>query len=415
VRRLVLVLTVLALVVLGASSAGAAKSKPNLKVTGSAHAANGKLLGGFTVANQGATTSPAIGATVNLLGPKAKGKVPKLTVAHAKVHPLAPGTKQHLAIKATIPASVTSGHWSVVVCAGRCVGIGGFAASGSGSNGENGNGSGTHPKKATAPNAPSAPGGSTPSTPQPPATLPPLCPIPSAPIAYTAGEPFLHAGCGVEYWGLVPSSYNAGTPAPLLIWLHGCGGESGGDIYTVSPAASEEPQDWISLTLVGREEPGNECWTPSVDETKVMQALTDIESHLNVDPRRVILGGYSSGGDLAYRTGFRHSSTFAGLLIENSSPFRDTESTQAESLAAATTKFHIVHLAHLQDDVYPIAGVRTETEAVKAAGFPLERIEVDGGHYDEPNEIENGHAVPGTDADLRTYLLPHIDDGWLAP
>ena len=57
-----------------------------------------------------------------------------------------------------------------------------------------------------------------------------------------------------------------------------------------------------------------------------MAALADFETHFNVDRRRVILGGYSSGGDLAYRTGFRHSSTFAGLLIENSSPFRDTES-----------------------------------------------------------------------------------------
>jgi hypothetical protein len=388
VRRLVLVLTVLALIVLGASSAGAANSKPDLKVTGSVHAANGKLRGGFTVENQGAMRSPALTAVVRLVGAPANLKVRvQATVAHAKVHALAPGAKQHLAIKATIPKRVTSGHWSVVVCAGRCTGIGGFAATaGAGAKGR---------AKTPAPSS----GGSTPNT-----TTQPLCPIPSAPIAYTAGTPFRHAGCGVEYWGFVPSSYNPAVPTPLLIWLHGCGGESGGDIYTVDPGAAEEPQDWLSLTLVGHEAPGNECWIPSADETKVMQALTDFESHLNVDPRRVILGGYSSGGDLAYRTGFRHSSTFAGLLIENSSPFRDTESTEAESLAAATTKLHIVHLAHLQDGAYPIAGVRSETNAVKAAGFPLTLVERPGEHYDA-----------NTDPDLRAYLLPYIDAGWLAP
>jgi hypothetical protein len=50
-----------------------------------------------------------------------------------------------------------------------------------------------------------------------------------------------------------------------------------------------------------------------------------------------------------------------------------------------------------------------------AAGFPLQRIEVDGDHYDEPGEMVNGHAVPGTDADLVNLLLPHIDDGWRSP
>ena len=402
-RRLVLALTVLlALVaVAGAASAGAAKSRPDLKVTGSPHVAGGKLRGGFTVKNEGATTSPALTAAIKLRGPKSKGKVPKLTVAHAKVHALAPGGKQHLAIKVNVPASIKSGRWSVVVCAGRCAGIGSFTAGG-----------GRDKKKATAPNAPTTEPAPT-SAPPAPA---PLCPTPSAAIAYSSEEPFRHAGCGVEYWGYVPTSYNPSTSAPLLIWLHGCGGESGGDIYTVSPGLAEEPQDWISLTLIGHEIPGvDECWVPSVDETKVLQALTDIETHLNINPHRVILGGYSSGGDLAYRTGFRHSSTFAGLLIENSSPFRDTESTQAESLAAATTKFHIAHLAHLQDGTYPIDGVRAEVNAVKAAGFPTELIERTGTHYDEPNEIVEGNPVPGTDADLRTYLLPKIDLGWTSP
>ena len=59
--------------------------------------------------------------------------------------------------------------------------------------------------------------------------------------------------------------------------------------------------------------------------------------------------------------------------------------------------------------------MRTETDAVKNAGFPVTRVEVDGGHYDDPGAIENGHAVPGTVADLQTYLLPYLDAGWSAP
>jgi predicted esterase len=169
----------------------------------------------------------------------------------------------------------------------------------------------------------------------------------------------------------------------------------------------------MTLSLGGRD---GGCWNPLAEtEPLVMAALADFETHFNVDRHRVILGGYSSGGDLAYRLAFYDSNQFAGVLAENTSPFRDTGSTEAASLAAASWKFHVVHLAHLQDTEYPIAGVREETDAMIAAGFPLERIEVDGGHYDEPGAIENGHAVPGTDADLVDILLPHIDGGWRSP
>ena len=74
-----------------------------------------------------------------------------------------------------------------------------------------------------------------------------------------------------------------------------------------------------------------------------------------------------------------------------------------------------MHLAHLQDTTYPIDGVRQETDSMTAAGFPMKRIEVDGGHYDDAGAIENGHAVPGTSADLVSLLLPYLDAGWMAP
>ena len=78
-------------------------------------------------------------------------------------------------------------------------------------------------------------------------------------------------------------------------------------------------------------------------------------------------------------------------------------------LAAASFKFHVVHSAHLQDGTYPLGGVRRETNAMKAAGFPITRIERPGHHYD------NSTPTKGTDHDLQTILLPHIDEGWLSP
>ena len=224
-------------------------------------------------------------------------------------------------------------------------------------------------------------------------------------MPFTADTVFTLNSPESNYWIYVPASYDAthATPITLLVWLHGCGGQSEGDIYTVSPGGE---QSYISIAVGGRE---GTCWDVNNDQAKVLAAIADVKTHFNIDPRRVILGGYSSGGDLSYRTAFYNANMFAGVLAENTSPFRDTGSTQSASLAAAAWKFHVVHLAHTGDDEYPIAGVRSETEAMKAAGFPITLIERPGSHYD----ADMGGT--GTDHDLQTLLLPHLNDGWLSP
>jgi hypothetical protein len=65
-----------------------------------------------------------------------------------------------------------------------------------------------------------------------------------------------------------------------------------------------------------------------------------------------------------------------------------------------------VHLAHTEDWTYPIDGVRSETAAMKAAGFPVQLIERPGTHWDN----DNGNT--GTNYDIKTLLLPHLGDGW---
>jgi hypothetical protein len=308
-----------------------------------------------------------------------------------------------------VPTGLPIGHHPIWACAGRS----GALPAPSVANGCRTVG-GVNVPVPRLPTAPAAPAPSThteaPSTTQ---SLP-LSTVPTAPIAFEDEVPLLQADPAGNYWTDVPSSYDPThqTPTKLLVWLHGCGGESAGDIYTVSPETvgpEKRPRDWISIAVGGRE---GECWDVNDDGPAVLAAIADVETHFNIDRHRVILGGYSSGGDLSYRLAFYDADQFAGVLAENTSPFRDTGSTQQASLAAAAWKFHVVHLAHLQDTEYPIAGVRQETDAMIAAGFPLERIELPGDHYNEVGEKPN---IPGTDADLIHYLLPHIDDGWTSP
>lgn len=226
--------------------------------------------------------------------------------------------------------------------------------------------------------------------------------VPSAP-ANVVKETIVKPSTGaVPYWAYVSSTYDAShqTPTPLFVWMHGCGGEAEGDVNVIAPYSGE---NYIAMSIGGRD---GQCWDMNSDPAKVLSAIADIKTHFNIDPRRITLGGYSSGGDLAYRTAFDNASMFAGVLAENSSPFRDTGLTQQQAIARAGSKFHVVHLAHLQDDTYPIAGVRQETDALKNAGFDVTRVERQGTHYDDSS------AEAGTDRDVQKFLLPHLADGW---
>lgn len=244
-----------------------------------------------------------------------------------------------------------------------------------------------------------------PPTTPPPVASTPSPSFPSTPLAVSKGTVVNVTYPGGSYALYVPQSYDAShaTPTTLLLWSHGCGGNAYGDAWVASPGGA---QSWITASLGGRD---GRCWNTSTDSALVLGAIDDVAKKLNVDPRRVVLGGYSSGGDLSYRTAFTNARRFAGVIGENTAPFYGTGATQASLIAAAAWKLNVAHLAHTGDTTYPIARVRSETEALKTAGFPTTRIERPGTHFDKDT------ATSGTNYDLRAYLLPFLDAGWRSP
>jgi predicted esterase len=240
-----------------------------------------------------------------------------------------------------------------------------------------------------------------PATPTTPTTPAPATTVPPHPIAFTPDTDLHLTAAGADYWLFVPDAYDTThrTATELFVWMHGCGGDAQGDLDTY--ANSDE--SYIMLSLDGaRTDDG--CWDVNGDSAKVLAAIADAEDRFNIDRHRVVIGGYSSGGDLAYRTAFYHASLFAGLLAENTSPFRDTGSSAGQSLAAASRTFPIVHLAHSEDEAYAIDGVRGEIATLQDAGWNVTLVVRSGRHSDGR-----------TDRDLEEVLLPHLDDGWTAP
>ncbi len=246
----------------------------------------------------------------------------------------------------------------------------------------------------------------------PPGPTPTSFPVnPLSPITFNNSSTLIPPTTGTTDYLFVPSSYNSNhqTPITLFVWLHGCGGFSSGDVWTASLSPT---QSWITLAPGGAD---GGCWNMSTDPARVLASIAHVKTRFNIKPRGVILGGYSSGGNLSYRIAFYHSSDIAGILVADTTAFLHTGSTQAATLAAAAWKFNVVHLAHLQDTTFPITLVRSETNGMIAAGFPATLIERVGTHYDPAGAIVNGQPVPGTSADIRSNFFPYLDAGWQAP
>ncbi len=226
------------------------------------------------------------------------------------------------------------------------------------------------------------------------------------PVTYDANGFFTLNSGQSTYIGYKPDTYSHSTPISLFVWMHGCGGNAAGDMWTIAPPATRQDQSYIAISLGGRD---NACWSTSTDAPKVLAAIDDIARYFNINPRKVYLGGYSSGGNLTYRVGFENASRFAGLLVENSNPFSSTGQTGTHLMAAATWKINIAHLAHISDTTFPIASVRTNMATLTANGFPATLIEMPGTHYDPDT------ATSGTNYNLRTFLLPYLNAGWVSP
>ncbi|MET0603464.1 MAG: CARDB domain-containing protein [Baekduia sp.] len=424
--RMPMSLAVLAALLLAPAgpTAGATQqpARPDLVIASGAVnvVAGGKLSGRFVVANRGPVRAARSTAALSVRANHRWQAIKRFTLPR-----LAAASSARVTITAALPRALPVGRLALRVCAdsrqtvrersntNNCTTIGALRITSAPTRTPT---AAPIPGPVPAPTpAPPAPGTSAPVAPipDPPApVIPPPPPsrpassVPAAPIAFTKNQVFKLTDVEGGYWITVPTSYDAthATPITLFVWMHGCQAKDADDIFTISPGGDQ--QHYIAISPDGRE---GDCWYPDIDMPKVLAAIADVKTHFNVDPRRVIVGGYSSGGDLAYRTAFYNAYTFAGVLGLNTSPFRGTGSTQAQSLAAAYWKFHVVQLAHTEDSSYPIDDVRAETDALTAAGFPVLRIERPGAHF-APDT-----ATTGTYHDLVSILLPHIDDGWLAP
>ncbi len=111
----------------------------------------------------------------------------------------------------------------------------------------------------------------------------------------------------------VPNNYNPRESFPLVVALHGSGSNSAA--FHNLWKSTTDPLGFVLLTPQGdsmTEEEFGWRWGNNADRS-VLISIDIVRKSVNVDPRRIYIAGFSSGGRLAYVLGLKYSNLFRGL------------------------------------------------------------------------------------------------------
>jgi phospholipase/carboxylesterase len=174
----------------------------------------------------------------------------------------------------------------------------------------------------------------------------------------------------------IPTSYDANTPAPLALLLHGAGRNSSELVTPMRPLA-----DTSGLVLVAPDARGV-TWDAIGgaffdDVTFIDRALTSVFSRVRVDANRVRIMGFSDGGTYSLSLGLINGDLFSRVVAFSPGFIVDGKAT-------GKPKVFITH--GTRDTVLPIDQTsRQIVPRLKSAGYDVEYHEFDGGHGVTPD------------------------------
>ena len=188
----------------------------------------------------------------------------------------------------------------------------------------------------------------------------------------------------------IPTQAASGTAVPLLVLLHGGGGQAH-DFHFMSPLADEFGV--ALLTLDARHNTWDGVDSPfGPDVLFIDAALRYTFDRLAIDPSRIALGGLSDGGMYALSVGMINGDLFTHLLAVAPGYI------QTPAPPVGTPRIFLAH--GTRDNVYSASGSRlTLLPQLRRAGYDVTYYEFDGPHFITPPAARaalNWLTSPGT-------------------
>ena len=199
----------------------------------------------------------------------------------------------------------------------------------------------------------------------------PVSPQPDAPASSPTGLQRLDLGGEREGFLYVPTGYDADQPVPLVLSLHGAGGNARQGLALLQGLADE--MGFLLLAPSAYQQ----TWDVirggyGPDVRLIDKALEQTLNRYNVDPTHVAISGFSDGASYALSLGIINGTLFSHMIAFS-------PGFMAPTGQEGKPRFFISH--GTQDQVLPIDRCsRRIVPQLQAAGYEVRYLEFAGGH-----------------------------------
>jgi poly(3-hydroxybutyrate) depolymerase len=184
------------------------------------------------------------------------------------------------------------------------------------------------------------------------------------------------------YYLYVPSTLKSGSPAPLIVTLHGSNRTGVTLVEKWKDLAKKE-----GIILAGPDATDLRGWGSPQDGPDFLRDLVEeLKGKYSIDAKRVYLFGHSAGAVFALEMSLMESQYFAATAIHAG----DLPQDSANLIQMAKRKIPMSIQVGDSDEYFPVKAVRETKEALKAAGFPVELTEIpnhDHWYYDQASKF----------------------------
>jgi poly(3-hydroxybutyrate) depolymerase len=171
------------------------------------------------------------------------------------------------------------------------------------------------------------------------------------------------------FYLLVPDSLRSGTPAPLIVLLHGSGRNGLSLVEKWKDLAAKE-----GIIIVGPDALNSAVWSSPVDGPDFLRDLVEqLKSKYAIDPHRVYLFGHSGGAVFALYMSLFESQYFAATAIHAGALAKNDP-----AIAVAKRKIPVAMFVGTKDPLFPLANVRGTRDDLTKQGFAADLTEIPG-------------------------------------
>ena len=189
-----------------------------------------------------------------------------------------------------------------------------------------------------------------------------------------------YAPTGAEYTLLLPATLDTGTPVPLVVALHFGGYSAPHYGRLIAEQLVAPAYETLDAIVVAPDCPDG-AWKDQRCERTVLGLIDDLQTSFPINPRRIVLTGYSMGGIGTWDLSARHQNLFSAAIVMAGHPH--------EALAEVNWELPLYVIHARQDELMPVAATEQFVQTIRARGARAELTVLDGvTHFETHRFVE---------------------------